>query len=46
MSLGMGREPALTCRSDSIPDVKLNEADDVWEWRPYFPGNLNADLAR
>jgi len=38
ISLGMGREPALTCRRDSFPEVKLNDSDDEWEWFPVFHG--------
>jgi len=38
ISLGMGREPALTCRPDSFPEVKLNDSDDEWDWVPIFNG--------
>lgn len=45
ISLAMGREPALTIRSyASPPAVLLNESDDDWEWRPFFPGGGNLDL--
>lgn len=45
ISLAMGREPALTMRSSSAPPaVLLNESDDDWEWRPFFPGGGNLDL--
>jgi hypothetical protein len=26
----------MTCRPDSFPDVKLNDLDDEWEWKPFF----------
>lgn len=45
ISLAMGREPALTMRPNSPPPaVLLNESDDDWEWRPFFPGGGNLDL--
>lgn len=44
ISLGMGREPALTCRPDSFPEVKLNDAEDDWVWRPFFPGGAKQEL--
>ncbi|BEI92243.1 uncharacterized protein CcaverHIS019_0410630 [Cutaneotrichosporon cavernicola] len=45
ISLAMGREPALTIWSyASPPAVLLNESDDDWEWRPFFPGGGNLDL--
>lgn len=44
IALAMGREPALVSRPNSIAPVSMNEQDDDWEWRPFFPGGGNLDL--
>ena len=33
----------MTCRPESNPEVKLNESEDDWVWRPVFPGGSHLE---